>query len=77
MLTDFLSGFGFSFSNVPGNWAPHYDPGFDFFILIGNFFPAATGIFSGANRSRELKDSQKSIPAGTVAAQLLTSIICL
>ena len=48
-----------------------------FFVLIGIFFPSVTGIMAGSNRSGDLKDAQKSIPIGTIAAILTTSTIYL
>lgn len=45
--------------------------------LVGLFFPAVTGIMAGSNRSSSLKDTQRSIPIGTLAATLATSSIYL
>ena len=41
----------------------------NFMILVGVFFPSATGIMAGSNRSGNLRDAAKSIPLGTLAAQ--------
>ena len=43
--------------------------------LLGLFYPAVTGIMAGSNRSASLKDTQKSIPIGTLWAIGTTSII--
>ncbi|XP_022668588.1 solute carrier family 12 member 4-like isoform X3 [Varroa destructor] len=48
---------------------------FTFFVAI--FFPSVTGIMAGSNRSGDLADAQKSIPTGTLAAQITTSIVYL
>jgi potassium/chloride transporter 4/5/6 len=45
--------------------------------LVGLFFPAVTGIMAGSNRSASLKDTQKSIPVGTLAATLTTTSLYL
>lgn len=45
--------------------------------LVGLFFPAVTGIMAGSNRSSSLKDTQRSIPVGTLAATLVTSSMYL
>ncbi|CAI4225510.1 unnamed protein product [Auanema sp. JU1783] len=48
-----------------------------FMILIGVFFPSATGIMAGSNRSGNLRDASRSIPLGTLGAQLTTSTVYL
>ncbi|XP_019095235.1 PREDICTED: cation-chloride cotransporter 1-like [Camelina sativa] len=45
--------------------------------LVGLFFPAVTGIMAGSNRSASLKDTQRSIPVGTLAATLTTTSLYL
>lgn len=45
--------------------------------LLGLFFPAVTGIMAGSNRSASLKDTQRSIPVGTLAAIGSTTILYL
>ncbi|PIO61227.1 hypothetical protein TELCIR_17257, partial [Teladorsagia circumcincta] len=41
-----------------------------FFLLLAIYFPAVTGIMTG-----DLRDPQRSIPSGTIAATVTTSII--
>uniref|UniRef100_A0A915BHS6 Amino acid permease/ SLC12A domain-containing protein n=1 Tax=Parascaris univalens TaxID=6257 RepID=A0A915BHS6_PARUN len=48
-----------------------------FMILIGVFFPSATGIMAGSNRSGNLRDASRSIPLGTLSAQITTTIVYL
>uniref|UniRef100_A0A8D0A7F5 Solute carrier family 12 member 5b n=1 Tax=Sander lucioperca TaxID=283035 RepID=A0A8D0A7F5_SANLU len=45
-----------------------------FTLLVGIYFPSVTGIMAGSNRSGDLRDAQKSIPIGTIAAITTTSI---
>ncbi|XP_057683490.1 solute carrier family 12 member 5b isoform X1 [Corythoichthys intestinalis] len=44
-----------------------------FTLLVGIYFPSVTGIMAGSNRSGDLRDAQKSIPIGTIAAITTTS----
>uniref|UniRef100_A0AAQ4RDV3 Solute carrier family 12 member 4 n=1 Tax=Gasterosteus aculeatus aculeatus TaxID=481459 RepID=A0AAQ4RDV3_GASAC len=46
-----------------------------FTLLVGIFFPSATGIMAGSNRSGDLRDAQKSIPVGTILAITTTSFV--
>ncbi|KAL5261668.1 hypothetical protein ACHWQZ_G007386 [Mnemiopsis leidyi] len=48
-----------------------------FTILLAIFFPSVTGIMAGSNRSGDLKDAQGSIPKGTIAANLTTTVVYL
>ncbi|XP_075477201.1 cation-chloride cotransporter 1-like [Primulina tabacum] len=77
---------GLSLDSFKDNWSSDYqttnntgipDPGgkiyWNFNALVGLFFPAVTGIMAGSNRSASLKDTQQSIPVGTLAATLTTS----
>ncbi|KAL3631580.1 Protein ccc1 [Castilleja foliolosa] len=77
---------GLSLKSFKGNWDSAYqmtnnagipDPEgniyWSFNALVGLFFPAVTGIMAGSNRSASLKDTQRSIPVGTLAATLSTS----
>lgn len=71
-------------SDNPEDSSPRGEPTFNqllvdistsFTLLVGIFFPSCTGIMAGSNRSGDLADAQKSIPAGTLAAQLTTSFV--
>ncbi|GLT97103.1 hypothetical protein SLE2022_146870 [Rubroshorea leprosula] len=77
---------GLSLESFKENWGSDYQttneagiPDADgkvywnFNALVGLFFPAVTGIMAGSNRSASLKDTQRSIPIGTLAATLMTT----
>lgn len=77
---------GLSLESLKDNWESAYqmtnnagipDPYgkiyWNFNALVGLFFPAVTGIMAGSNRSASLKDTQRSIPVGTLAATLTTT----
>lgn len=77
---------GLSIKSIKDNWSPYYQPtnnagipdpdgkiDWNFNALVGLFFPAVTGIMAGSNRSASLKDTQRSIPIGTLAATLTTT----
>ncbi|KAF7653700.1 hypothetical protein LDENG_00079630 [Lucifuga dentata] len=46
-----------------------------FTLLVGIYFPSVTGIMASSNRSGDLRDAQKSIPIGTIAAITTTSTV--
>lgn len=81
---------GLSLASFKDNWSPEYqntnnggipDPegkvSWNFNAMVGLFFPAVTGIMAGSNRSASLKDTQRSIPIGTLAATLTTTAMYL
>ncbi|KAI1728631.1 amino acid permease domain-containing protein [Ditylenchus destructor] len=53
----------------------YQDVATSFFLLLAIYFPAVTGIMTGTNMSGDLRDPQQSIPSGTIAATITTSII--
>lgn len=65
---------GMKWSNFEDNVGSDYKNDSSFFVMVAIFFPACTGIMSGTNRSSELRDPSKSIPKGTLAAHLTTTI---
>jgi len=68
---------GLSWDNFSDNWGPNYDPQYDFGTLLAIFFPAVTDPLAGSNLSGDLKDAQKSIPPGTLAAVATTTVLFL
>ncbi|XP_052136276.1 cation-chloride cotransporter 2 isoform X1 [Oryza glaberrima] len=81
---------GLSITTLKDNWSSDYqrtnnagvpDPNgsiyWDFNALLGLYFPAVTGIMAGSNRSASLKDTQRSIPTGTLHATISTTMMYL
>ncbi|KAF8724353.1 hypothetical protein HU200_021384 [Digitaria exilis] len=81
---------GLNMITLAENWSSDYQPTnnagvpdpngsiyWDFNALLGLFFPAVTGIMAGSNRSASLKDTQRSIPIGTLNATLSTTVMYL
>ncbi|XP_021634157.1 cation-chloride cotransporter 1 isoform X2 [Manihot esculenta] len=67
----------YQFTNDAGIPDPKGQTYWNFNALVGLFFPAVTGIMAGSNRSASLKDTQRSIPVGTLAATLTTTVLYL
>lgn len=49
----------------------------NFWNLFAIFFPAVTGVLAGVNMSGDLKNARRSIPLGTMAAVILSTLIYL
>ncbi|XP_050223043.1 cation-chloride cotransporter 1 [Mercurialis annua] len=67
----------YQFTNDAGIPDPEGKTYWNFNALVGLFFPAVTGIMAGSNRSASLKDTQRSIPVGTLTASLTTTAMYL
>ncbi|KAI5738510.1 hypothetical protein M8J77_007896 [Diaphorina citri] len=61
---------GFSLDVLQDNLFSSYSPGYNFFTVLGVYFPAIIGFLNGANSSKELKDPCCDIPKGTLYALL-------
>ncbi|WP_420454430.1 amino acid permease [Rubrivirga sp.] len=55
--------------------AASYTDGVSFWVVFAVFFPAVTGIEVGISLSGDLKDPSRSIPRGTIASIVVTSVV--
>lgn len=53
----------------------NYSPGVSFWLAFAVFFPAVTGIEVGTSMSGDLKNPSRSIPLGTIASIVVTSLV--
>ncbi len=72
-LISFFSG-GWD-SMGPPTLVANYSPNVTFWLAFAVFFPAVTGIEVGTSMSGDLKNPSRSIPMGTIASIVVTSIV--
>jgi amino acid transporter len=67
-------------SDAPAAAAPHLDPlpgGASLVVIFGIFFPAVTGFEAGVSMSGDLRDPNRDIPRGTLAAIAVGLVVYL
>ncbi|MGD8496252.1 MAG: hypothetical protein PVF05_08675 [Gemmatimonadales bacterium] len=72
LISFFTGGWG---EMIRPNLVPQYSEGVSFWVVFAVFFPAVTGIEVGISLSGDLKDPSHSIPLGTIASILVTSVV--
>lgn len=72
LISFFTGGWG---DFVSPNLQPQYTDGISFWIVFAVFFPAVTGIEVGISLSGDLKDPSRSIPLGTIASIVITTVV--
>ena len=65
---------GYNYTTLLDNIQADFRGGESWITLFSVFFPASTGIMAGANISGDLKDAQKAIPVGTLAAVIVSGV---
>ncbi|KAJ7516469.1 hypothetical protein O6H91_22G059400 [Diphasiastrum complanatum] len=68
---------GLSWRTFRSNWNPQYGKDASFSSVASVFFPCFTGILSGADRAKDLRRPEKSIPTGTLGAIIISFVMYL
>jgi amino acid transporter len=72
LLSYFLGGWD---AFLQPTLTPSFTEGVNFWLVFAVFFPAVTGIAVGTSMSGDLKDPSRSIPLGTMASIVVTTIV--
>eukprot|EP00484_Ammonia_sp_Unknown_P002454 CAMPEP_0197076228 /NCGR_PEP_ID=MMETSP1384-20130603/212009_1 /TAXON_ID=29189 /ORGANISM="Ammonia sp." /LENGTH=1059 /DNA_ID=CAMNT_0042515081 /DNA_START=31 /DNA_END=3210 /DNA_ORIENTATION=+ len=66
---------GWTNGNFAENLGSQYVDGYNFWSVLGIFFPAVTGIMAGANISGDLRNPSQDIPQGTLTAIVISTVV--